>query len=458
MDEYQDTNKAQLQLVQNLCSQHNNICVVGDDDQSIYSWRGAEPDNIGNFSKIFSNATIIKLEQNYRSTSPILTAANSVIRNNSKRLGKELWTQKEASDQIVHAVAASAEDEAKYIARTIYELQESNTWRYKDCAILYRSNIIAKNYEEHLRLMGIPYQMIGGQKFFDRKEVKDIIAYIRVALNPNDEVSLRRIINYPARGIGVTTVKNVVEHARKRRGRMWDSLVSFASWSTSSRAIKAVSLFVRQITDLQAGLTANAMEAIEGMVADIDLIADLRDAEKNPKRARYRIDNVNWLLRSLRTYLSKNTGSGALQDFLVQLTLGEKENQEESSGGVVMSTLHGAKGLEFPVVFFAGMEEELLPHIRTLEPSKTAIYDPETAGDISEERRLAYVGITRAKEQLYLTRSVYRSSRGRATQRQPSRFLFEIPEELLEVVDITEEKQAPAELDEVRNFFQSLAE
>ena len=490
VDEFQDTNAAQLRLVRHLVTDHQNLVVVGDDDQSIYSWRGADPTNILRFAELFPGAKIVKLEQNYRSTKTILTAANDVIANNKQRHGKQLWSQHGGGDPITHAVAATAEDEARWIAQEIAALhKDGKSWQ--DIAVMYRSNLQAKILEDELRQASVPYVMYGGQQFFERKEVKDVIAYLRVALNTRDELALRRVINYPARGIGATTVERLVAAAHANHASLWDALRGALTGSGGAggtgtlpglgavlppddddpaprdvdvgdlrgAARNGIIELVHVISELGASIEGgtNVVSATRTLIEDIRLYDDLRAAAGSLAAAQRRIDNVEGLLGSLQRFSDKGKGKEALAEYLRMLSLETSEEREESGDRVVLTTLHGAKGLEFPICFMIGLEEELLPHIRTLQPQVTDVLDTDHATDISEERRLCYVGITRAQRKLYLTRACTRVQRGRSVPRTPSRFLLEIPDELLEVRDIAEEARQKVPTDEVRNFFASLA-
>jgi len=484
VDEFQDTNAAQLRLVKHLVADHQNLVVVGDDDQSIYSWRGADPTNILRFTELFPGARIVKLEQNYRSTKTILSAANDVIAHNQNRHGKQLWSQHGAGEVITHAVAATAEDEARWIAAEIAKLhKDGRAWQ--DIAVMYRSNLQAKVLEDELRQASVPYVMYGGQQFFERKEVKDVIAYLRVALNQRDELALRRVINYPARGLGATTVDRLVAAAHAKHATLWDALRSAVTGTGTLPGIDAVLPrddddpepqtvdvgdlrgaarngiieLVHVISELGATIESGApvVSATRTLIEDIRLYDDLRDAAGSAAAAQRRIDNVEGLLGSLQRFSDKGKGREALAEYLRMLSLETSDEREESGDRVVLTTLHGAKGLEFPVCFMIGLEEELLPHIRTLQPQVTDVLDTDHATDISEERRLCYVGITRAQRKLYLTRACTRVQRGRSVPRTPSRFLLEIPDALLEVRDIAEEARAQVPTDEVRGFFASLA-
>ena len=483
VDEFQDTNAAQLRMVRHLVSDHQNLCVVGDDDQSIYSWRGADPTNILEFGKLFPGAKIVKLEQNYRSTKTVLAAANAVIANNKQRHGKQLWSQLGDGESITHAVAETPEDEAKWVALEIHKLHKDGR-RWSDIAVMYRSNIQAKILEEELRTASVPYVMYGGQQFFERKEVKDVLAYLRVAINPRDELALRRIINYPARGIGATTVERLVTAAQVRHASLWEALRAAVSGTGTlpgmghvlpvddpdearpernvdigdlrGAARNGILELVHVISELGSAIAdgVDVVTATRTLIEDIRLYDDLRDASGSAAAAQRRIDNVESILNTLQRFSEKGKGKEAFAEYLRMLSL-ETSKDEKDDGGdkVVLTTLHGAKGLEFPVCFMVGLEEELLPHARTLNPQVTDVLDVDHATDISEERRLCYVGITRAQRKLYLTRACTRITRGRSLPRTPSRFLLEIPDELLDVRDIAEEARQQVPKDEVRNFF-----
>ena len=466
VDEYQDTNRAQLLLVKELVAHHGNLTVVGDDDQSIYAWRGAEPANILRFADMFEGAHVIKLEQNYRSTRHILAAANAVIAHNTQRHGKTLWSELGAGEPITHAVAQDVEQEARWVAQELARQREGGR-RWADLAVLYRSNLQAKLLEDELRQHDVPYVMYGGQEFFERKEVKDVIAYLRLALNPRDELSLRRIVNYPARGVGPATVEKLAAWSQARHVTMWE-VVQAVAQADDAQALddaglrpgvrRALSELVAIVDALGRGLRDGAAVAsTRALVEAIGLHDDLRAAAPSATAAQRRIDNVEGLVGSLARFEAKARGADALGDYLRKLSLESGEEADTSGDKVVLTTLHGAKGLEFPVVFMVGLEEELLPHARTLSPQATDALDAEHASDVSEERRLCYVGITRAQRKLYITRACTRVSRGRQVPRLPSRFLLEIPDELLEVRDLAEEAKAAVPQAELRSFFASFA-
>lgn len=456
VDEYQDTNKAQLMMIRALIDHHNNLCVVGDDDQSIYSWRGADTGNILGFGDMFPGAKIVKLEQNYRSTPNILAAANAVIANNSDRYGKKLWSSHAEGPAIVHAISPDSGVEARFVAQEIETVCSEEQLPYKHFAILYRSNLQAKVIEEELRERQIPYAMFGGQQFFERKEVKDMIAYLRIALNPRDEIALRRIINYPARGIGAGTVLRAAEWSATLRMPMWNGLCRIQELEGVRGGIRRA---VMDFTELVNGLAIDldkgqgVVAATRALMDKIDLYGDLRSASPTMKAAQKRIDNVESLLASLGRQQERDPGRQALIEYLRRLSLESDDDSDEPGDAVIMTTLHGSKGLEFPVVFLVGWEEELLPHARSLMPSAKDLSDPDHVADVGEERRLAYVGITRAQRKLYVSRSAARIIRGKQVARTPSRFLMEIPDELIEERDIASELEAPVDANELSAFF-----
>jgi superfamily I DNA/RNA helicase len=451
VDEYQDTNKVQMAMVRGLASGHENVTVVGDDDQSIYAWRGAEAANILAFDQQFPGARVVKLEQNYRSTPNILAAANAVIKNNAVRHVKELWCDRAAGDKITVSVTPDAEAEAKFICDEIERLRLEDRRKLSEIAVLYRSNVQARPLEEALRGRRIPFVMHGGQQFYERKEIKDIIAYLKLALNPSDDISLRRIINYPARGIGATTVERAAQHSAARRIPLYAALRDLPEGVTPA-ARAAIGEFVAMIEETRAKLEHDGAGAAKDLVERIGLIDDLRKASTTALAAQRRCDNVFDFLKSLTDRQQKDPGAESLRGYLHFLSLNTKDDddKDKSAEEVTMTTLHGAKGLEWPIVFLVGFEEELLPHARTLYPQGP---DVEGEADVSEERRLAYVGITRARERLYLTRALMRHKHGRDRVRVPSRFLLEIPQDLLVQRDLLAEARAPVAKNELVGFF-----
>ncbi|HEX2569729.1 MAG TPA: UvrD-helicase domain-containing protein [Polyangia bacterium] len=456
IDEYQDTNRAQLLLVRHLAAVCKNLCVVGDDDQSIYAWRGAESGNILEFSRHFPGAQMIKLEENYRSTPHILEAANAVIANNGRRHPKRLFTTRPAGEKLQLVVAPDPETEARFVAEEIELLRARRGYRLGDCAVLYRSNIQARAFEEALRAQRISYRMIGGQAFYERKEVKDAIAYLKAAIHPRDEIALRRVINYPARGIGETTVERCAAYAQAHRTTLWNALVQADRIEGLSAAPRdMICGFVALLQEHRPALERgrDLAPAARALLEEVGMFEDLRAAATSPSAAQRRIEHLEGFLTALGAWEERTLaqrpapaaegeggeGAGApVLDYLHRLTLSSSDDDNadgEDPDQVTLVTLHGAKGLEFPVVFLVGLEEELLPHRRTLYPHETDM-GGETATDLSEERRLLYVGITRARELLYLTRCRARGYRSATKPRTPSRFLDEVPEELCVARDL----------------------
>ena len=423
VDEYQDTNHAQYALTKILAAQWRNICVVGDADQSIYAWRGADIRNIIDFTRDYPDAASIKLEQNYRSTKTILNAANAVIDNNESRPRKTLWTENPSGNKVIHYQAQTEHDEADYIAGAIYNRHEISHEPYGDMAILIRTNAQSRVLEEKLMRYAIPYTMVGGTKFYDRKEIKDVLAYLRLLYNPEDSLSLTRIINVPKRNIGATTMEKVAAYAEGEGISLLEALSSPDAIPVTKRAQTSLENFAAMIFDLLNDIDGmDVLSLIEKVIKDTGYGEMLdKDAEHDPQ-GESRKENVGEFLSVAKDYMDSNP-DGNLQDFLENVALvSDVDDFESSDSKVTLMTLHSAKGLEFPVVFLAGLDEGLFPHSRTL-------MDPE---QIEEERRLAYVGITRAERQLYVTNAITRTMYGRVSAYMPSRFLGEIPPELVE--------------------------
>ncbi|MDF2890154.1 MAG: pcrA2 [Clostridia bacterium] len=421
IDEYQDTNFCQYRLVSLLAKQHQNLCVVGDDDQSIYSWRGADIGNILNFEKDFPNAKVIKLEQNYRSTQTILDAANAVIKNNFGRKSKKLWTENETGGSIQFYNAMDEWGEANFISSEIKQLQEAYGKRLNEFAVLYRTNAQSRVIEEAFMSHGIPYRIIGGFKFYDRKEVKDVIAYLRLIQNPDEDVSLKRIINIPKRGIGNTTLEAIQSYARQNDDSLFGALLSIDSiGGVSKKALGNINEFVKLISGLMAA--AEIKKPSEVLKELLDKSGYLDSLQKEgDEDSLTRAENIRELLSATLEFESKNPDAN-LQQFLEQMALmSDIDNLETEAEAVVLMTLHSAKGLEFPVVFMSGMEEGVFPSQRS--------YFEEH--QMEEERRLMYVGITRARESLYLTAAFERTIFGSTTYNIVSQFIKEIPKDLI---------------------------
>ncbi len=444
VDEYQDTNRAQLEVLRLLSDRHKNICVVGDDDQSIYAWRGADVRNILDFDEQFPGAKVVKLEQNYRSTAPILAVANAVIAKRAdSKYKKSLFTDKPGGEKVRLGVAASPEAEAAYVARELRRIIREEGRKPKDCAILYRSNGQAKLLEEQLREQGVAYRMIGGQQFFERKEVKDILAYLKVALNRADEISLRRVLNYPPRGIGDTTVEKLSQHALGKGWSMWEAIERVDGLDgIPTGAREGCAQLERIVSDLRKQLMvdrAKASSVARDLCQVIGLRKDIDHTSTSTNAATRRWSNVEGILGVFARREARVTAKGQddtaereLMSFLHSLTL-QMDTEEEDPGNVVtLSTLHGSKGLEFDVVFLIGCEEGLIPHQRTLDVKAS----DTTVQDVEEERRLFYVGVTRARQRLDMTRCKFRVSRGKPMPRTPCRFLMDIPDELIEPFEV----------------------
>ncbi len=423
VDEYQDTNHAQYALTKILAARWRNICVVGDADQSIYAWRGADIRNIIDFTRDYPDAASIKLEQNYRSTKTILHAANAVIDNNESRPKKTLWTENPAGNNIIHYQAQTEHDEADYIAGVIYNRHEISHEPYGDMAILFRTNAQSRVLEEKLMRYAIPYTMVGGTKFYDRKEIKDVLAYLRLLYNPEDSLSLTRIINVPKRNIGATTMEHVAAYAEEQGISLFEALSSTDEIPVTKRARTSLENFAAMIFDLLNDIEGKDVLSLIETVIKQTGYGDMLDKEaEHDPQGESRKENVGEFLSVAKDYMDSNP-DGNLQDFLENVALvSDVDDFESSDSKVTLMTLHAAKGLEFPVVFLTGLDEGLFPHSRTL-------LDP---AQVEEERRLAYVGITRAERQLYVTNAITRTMYGRISAYMPSRFLAEIPPQLME--------------------------
>ncbi|HWQ75808.1 MAG TPA: UvrD-helicase domain-containing protein [Syntrophomonas sp.] len=419
IDEYQDTNYAQYLWANLLAAAHHNLFVVGDPDQSIYSWRGAEPYNVKKFMQDYPDVHLIKLEKNYRSTASILQAANAVIKNNRDREEKELYTDKPAGDDIVYFCAGDSFQEGQFVADTIADLVNRENRHYQDCAVFYRTHAQSRILEEALLRRYIPYQIIGARKFYERKEIKDILAYLKLVCNPNDRLSLRRIINVPRRGVGDKTLEKLEEHAQTQTMPILQVLANASAINGISKKMAAnLEEFYGMITYF-GSLRESGVPLKEILDQVMDMSGYVADLEKNnPAEAQTRIENLQEL-RSLAVEFSKE-GIEDLDEFLARVALVQDTDDVDNADTVMMMTYHGAKGLEFPVVFMTGMEEGVFPSYRT-----------ETEEDLEEERRLCYVGITRACEKLYLTNAISRLLYGFERNNPPSRFIKEIPVQLL---------------------------
>ncbi|MBR5272549.1 MAG: UvrD-helicase domain-containing protein [Clostridia bacterium] len=419
VDEYQDTNHVQYLLTSMLAGGYNNLCVVGDDDQSIYRFRGATIENILSFEKQYTNAKVIRLEQNYRSTGIILDAANAVIKNNENRKGKNLWTDAGAGEKITMYCSSDETREGEYIADTIVD-NVNGGMKWSDHAILYRMNAQSNMIERAFIRMGVPYRILGGRKFYDRKEIKDALAYLQVINNTSDSVRLRRIINEPKRGIGDTTVNNAAEIAQTLGMSLFEVIKTADEYAKLSKSSKGLLKFAKMIEDLQElAQTATLKELFDEVMEQSGYINALSG---DPETCDERRDNLRELSSNLLKYSEENP-DGDLPGFLEEVALmTDIDNYDETSDSVVMMTLHASKGLEFPVVFIPGMEEGIFPSMQTM-------YDNS---EVEEERRLAYVGITRAKKKLYLTNTQKRMLFGKTSLNRQSRFALEIPHDCVE--------------------------
>jgi DNA helicase-2/ATP-dependent DNA helicase PcrA len=447
VDEYQDTNKAQLALVRLLAGEHRNVCVVGDDDQAIYAWRGADVRNILEFEDHFPGALVVKLEQNYRSRAPIIAVANAVIaRRTDARHEKVLVTDRGGDERVRVAVAPNPDIEASWVAKQIERFVRDEGKKLSEVAVLYRSNGQSKVLEEALRERGIAHRVIGGQQFFERKEVKDVLAYMKIILNPADEISLRRVMNYPARGIGESSIERMSTHALARDWSLWQSVERVDALDDVSgaaregcKALEAIVLDTRR--DLETG--ASVTDAVRSLCERIGLRKDIDQGAPSLPAAARRWQNVEGLFASFARREAREVGkSGApwLASFLQALTLEIPDDGEAPGERVTLSSLHGSKGLEFDHVFLVGCEEGLIPHARTIDARAT----DASPQDIEEERRLFYVGVTRARESLVLSRAKTRALRGRPVARTPSRFLLEIPADLVDEIQVTDDPAASA--------------
>ncbi|WP_342434025.1 DNA helicase PcrA [Neobacillus sp. FSL H8-0543] len=435
VDEYQDTNKAQYMLVKFLANRFKNLCVVGDSDQSIYRWRGADIANILSFEKDYPDAKVILLEQNYRSTKRILLAANKVIENNRTRKAKNLWTENPEGNKLVYYRADSEQGEAQFVAGKIKELTRDNKYKFADIAILYRTNAQSRVMEEVLLKSNIEYSIVGGTKFYDRKEIKDMLAYLRLISNPDDDISLRRIINVPKRGIGSTSIDKMADFAAIHDISIYQALSSVELMGLSPKITKAAREFhelISKYTQMQEFLSVT--ELVEE-VLEKSGYREMLKLEKSLE-AQSRLENLDELLSVTKSF-EESSEDKSLVAFLTDLALvadiDSMDDDGEKADSIVLMTLHSAKGLEFPVVFLIGLEEGVFPHSRSLMEE----------AEMEEERRLAYVGITRAEQTLFITNAQMRTLYGRTSMNPASRFISEIPEDLIEGVEKPERINTP---------------
>ncbi|GAC1596264.1 MAG: UvrD-helicase domain-containing protein [Myxococcales bacterium] len=480
VDEYQDTNRAQLELLTLLAGLRRNLCVVGDDDQSIYAWRGAQLKNILGFDQQFPGTVEVFLEQNYRSTGTILDAANAVIGKNPGRKGKKLWTAGGRGANVRVVVAPADDAEATYVAEEILRLSFEEKVPLHEIAVLYRTNAQARPLEEALKLAGLRYRVVGGTSLFDRKEVRDLLAYLRAALNPRDEVSLLRIVNTPARGIGDQTVSRAIDVARARRAPVFEVLRNAVEVKELQPAAERVRAFVELIERYGPRLSRQGFSgAARALCEEVGLFEEARKgAQSLPAQAR-KVEAIEGLLRQLVEFekraeqkaaeaaLAAGGGGGddpadeafaaGLPGYLARLALDSREAEGDPGDTITLMTLHGAKGLEWRAVFLCGLEEGLLPHSgRGFDDAGGESPGAEGAMNLEEERRLCYVGMTRARDRLYLTRCRERLRRGSPQPRTPSRFLDDLPPELVDQIDLSgPQPEAAREVKEAkaRSFF-----
>jgi len=427
IDEYQDTNTSQYQIIKLLGAMHENVAVVGDDAQSIYSFRGATIENILQFQKDYDEVKVVMLEQNYRSSQNILNVANEIISNNKGQIPKKLWTSNNEGEKIKLVRTATDNDEGKFVADAIQEQKLRNHYRNSDFAILYRTNAQSRSFEESLRRMNIAYRIYGGISFYQRKEIKDFLSYLRVILNPGDEEALKRIINFPARGIGKTTVEKAVLFANQQNISMWNVLEHAAEFGYKASTLEIINNFVIMIKMFQSELEKkNAYDVAILVGKNTGIIKDLFNDKTTEGLARY--ENLQELLNSIKEFTETPTEDGELLDkslgsYLQQITLLTDADDDKGESDVVkLMTIHAAKGLEFPMVFVGGLEETLFPNAMAIN----------TREELEEERRLFYVAITRAKEKLCLTYANNRYRFGNLTQNEPSRFIDELPQERMD--------------------------
>lgn len=449
VDEYQDTNASQFELVHSLTKEHRNFCVVGDDDQSIYGWRGAEIANLLNLEEHFPEVKVVKLEQNYRSTSTILNAANAIIKHNARRRGKTLWSGKGAGTKILLNTYGTDEDEAREVVAQIEFKRLAYRIPWKDCAILFRTNQQSRPLETALRTAGVRYHLIGGQSFFDRREIKDFLAYLKTFINPNDDISLLRIANVPARGLSDVTMERLLGASHERKcsvfTAMKNPLVTTTFQKPTRESIEAFVAFVERVQQ-ELHTTDNSFRLqvwAEHFLEETGYFDELKRLDKDPEVAEARIRNLRELMATMDGI--GNAPTERLENFLEGITLDSdrEEEKENTQDAVTLITMHSCKGLEFPHVFVVGLEDGLLPHTRS-----------KVEGTMDEERRLFYVAVTRAMQTLTITHCLGRKKYGQTLPCHPSPFLKELPEELVERSDA--KSKTPVAQDSGRNLFAAM--
>jgi len=451
-DEYQDTNATQFQLIHALTEKHRNFCVVGDDDQSIYGWRGAEISNLLDLEKHFPEVKIVKLEQNYRSTNTILDAANAIIKNNARRRPKQLWSSKGRGDKIILRAYANDEDEARNLVEQIEFARRAHRVPWAHHAVLFRTNQQSRPLETAFRSAGVRYHLIGGQSFFDRSEIRDFLAYLKTFINPHDDVSLLRIANVPARGLSDVTMERLLAASHERKGSVYAAMKNPAVQVTfQTKARESIETFVAFIEKTRAQLhhpasTPRQLQSwADHFLDETGYFAELKRSEKNPENAEARIRNLRELTATLDHFgRATDPLADRLQSFLEDITLdSEREEEKEAGDAVTLITMHSCKGLEFPCVYVVGLEEGLLPHSRSA-----------TEGTLDEERRLFYVAVTRAMQSLTISHCAGRMKYGQLMPCHPSRFLKELPPELVE--DDAERDKRPVAPDDGKKMFDVL--
>lgn len=424
VDEYQDTNTAQFKFISLLAGKYRNLCVVGDDDQSIYKFRGANIGNILGFEKVFPDAKVIKLEQNYRSTQNILNSANEVIQNNIGRKAKSLWTDNDEGELVHYRQFMNAYEEAEFIAGDISKKVREGDYAYKDCAILYRTNAQSRVFEEKFLMANIPYKLVGGVNFYARKEIKDLLSYLKTVDNARDDLAVRRIINVPKRGIGAATLGKVQDYADENGMSFYDALKAAGEITTLGRAAAKIEPFVTFIQTLRSKLDyLSISDLMNEIIEETGYVAELK--AEGTEEAEARIENIDELITKVVTYEEENE-EPTLSGFLEEVALiADIDTVNGDDNQVLLMTLHSAKGLEFPNVYLAGMEDGIFPSYMTITADDSA--------ELEEERRLCYVGITRAMQELTLTSAQQRMIRGETQYNKPSRFIKEIPRELVDL-------------------------
>ena len=440
VDEYQDTNTAQFKFISLLASKYENLCVVGDDDQSIYKFRGANIGNILGFEHVFPDAKVIRLEQNYRSTKNILNAANAVIANNTSRKSKTLWTENSEGERIHFRQFMNGYEEAEYVVGEISRAHRENGAKYKDCAVLYRTNAQSRLFEEKCLLANIPYKIVGGVNFYARKEIKDLLCYLKTIDNSRDDLAVRRIINVPKRGIGATTLGRIQDYADKMSVSFYDALRVAEEVPSIGRSLSKIDGFVTFIQSLKSKAESYTVrELLEEVIELTGYVAELQAEDTDESKAR--IENIDELISKTESYqeaMEEQGQTATLSGFLEEIALiADIDSVDPDQDYVLLMTLHSAKGLEFPRVFLAGMEDGMFPSYMSI------ISDDRS--DLEEERRLCYVGITRAMENLTLTSARQRMLRGEVQYNKVSRFVREIPRELVDLGQETQEKKKKIE-------------